>query len=123
MAHAGSYAGYFKKKMDAIAEDQKQRRKKRAQDPRFRLVDEVADMRADMGRTVLLLEALLDLCVAKNVFTETELQPFLENADWRDGVLDGQLNPAQMRSTEPREEAKPNTTEEYLQRLEETDHP
>ncbi|MCG8583730.1 MAG: hypothetical protein MI757_03365 [Pirellulales bacterium] len=117
------YARYFKKKVDELADDQKQRRRKRTEDPRFRLVDEVADLRADLGRTVLLLEAIVDACISKEVLNESELQTFLENADWRDGTMDGKLDPSQMRSTTPREQSVSQSTEEYLKRLEESDHP
>jgi hypothetical protein len=121
MAGEIGFVRYFKREMDKTDEERKLRLRKRMRDPRTELVDHVADLRADLGRAALLLEALLDICAAKGVFTAEELQPFIEKADWRDSVMDGKLDPSHLRSTTPRDEVVPKTPEDYLKKLEETD--
>ena len=112
---------YFTREMRRVDEERKERLRKLMRDPRVELVDRVADLRADLGRVTLLLEGLVDACLAKNVFSEEELHQFVEKADWRDRVMDGKLDPTQMRSTAPRDEVVPKTPEDYLKRLEESD--
>jgi len=121
MAGEIGFVRYFKREMDKVDAERKLRLRKLMRDPRTELVDHVADLRADLGRLTLMLETLLDLCITKKVFSEQELQLFLEKADWRDGVMDGKLDPSHMRSTQPRDEVVPKTPEDYLKRLEETE--
>lgn len=114
-------AQILNRQMNDAYEERKQRLREKFRDPRVELVDRVADLRADLSRAVLLLEALLDICVAKGVFSSDELQTFIESIDWRDGVMDGKLDPSYMRSTEPRDEAVPKSPQEYLQKLADRD--
>ena len=54
--------------------------------------DELAVLRADVGKLALLTKSLATLCVEKNVLTRDELKAKLFEIDLSDGVRDGALD-------------------------------
>lgn len=54
---------------------------------------QVQDLRRDLARTILMLDVLSELVVAKGLCTREELLVLLDTADRADGVADGMRTP------------------------------
>jgi hypothetical protein len=81
--------------------------------------DRVAQLEDDLARTLLLVQALAETCIAKGVLTREELAAMAEQVDVSDGVADGKLDLQTIRPPVVDDPVIETTTEEYLHRLEE----
>lgn len=85
---------------------------------RVDLVDDVRQLEADLGRALLLVQALSEACIEKGLFSREELAVIAERVDLDDGAADGRLDPATLRP--PTDERPPAASpEEHLRWLEE----
>lgn len=94
------------------SELKKDNRKKRAADRQ--LLAEVDRLKDDLGRAYLMISALTELCLRKDLISEDELSQVMRDIDLTDGVEDGKL------ATQAEDE-QPKTPEQFLSELERED--
>jgi len=110
---------YFSTRHGELLDDKLKRFRSNTLDTRIQLVDRVNQLEDDLSRTLLLLQALTEACIAKGVLTREELAAMAEQVDLSDGVADGKLDLQTIRPPAVEGEVDETTTEEYLQKLEE----
>ena len=71
------------------------------------LQDDLAVIHADLARVALIATAVAHAVVRKGVLTPAELDAIAADVDAIDGVMDGALDPAALRSPGPAAGAKP----------------
>ena len=96
-----------------------------ARDSRSRsgMVNDVVELEEDLGRAVLLLQALLQAIIRKGLLTREEIMSVAAELDLRDGEADGQLDPRTVRPPGEREPERPGSPEAHLARLERSGGP
>lgn len=92
-----------------------------AKDPRNELIDRIDQLEDDLGRTLLLVQTLAELCVAKGLLTREEIAKMADRVDRADGVKDGRLDPEMLRPKRTAEEERKAevSPEEHHRNLEE----
>lgn len=113
-----SISKYFGDRHRELIDDKLARYRARADDPRIMLDDRVDQLEGDLGRALLLLQALAETCVAKGILSRQEIAEMAKTIDVSDGIADGKLDPQTMRPA-PSPAAEPVSPEEHLRRLEE----
>jgi hypothetical protein len=109
---------YFSARQGELLDDKLKRFRSSTLDTRIQLVDRVNQLEDDLSRTLLLLQALTETCIAKGVLTREELAAMAEQVDLSDGVADGKLDLQTIRPPVVDGPVIETTTEEYLQKLE-----
>jgi hypothetical protein len=71
--------------------------------PERELRDRVEELEDDLGRALLLLHAVCEASLSKGLFTQSELDRFIEAIDVSDGRADGKLDPATQRPDDSEE--------------------
>lgn len=113
-----SMSKYFGARHGELLDDKLKRFRASALDTRIQLVDRVTQLEDDLSRTLLLLQALTETCIAKGMLTREELATMAEQVDLSDGVADGKLDLQTIRPPLVDGPVIETTTEEYLQKLE-----
>jgi hypothetical protein len=88
-----------------------------------RLEDDIEQLSNDLGRALLLLHSLVETCVRKGVLTRDEIREAAREIDLADGVADGKVDPAVVRPADESIRRRPETTLEFLRRLEREPNP
>jgi hypothetical protein len=83
-----------------------------------RLGDDLEQLSNDLGRALLLLHSLVETCVRKGVLSRDEIREVARELDLSDGVADGKVDPATLRPAEENARRRPETTLDFLRRLE-----
>jgi hypothetical protein len=112
-----SISKYFGDRHRELIDEKLARYRTRADDPRIVLVDRVDQLEGDLGRALLMLQALAETCVSKGVFSCQEIADMAKTIDALDGIADGKLDPQTMRPAAP-PTAEAVSPEEHLRRLE-----
>jgi hypothetical protein len=102
--------------MEKIDQIDRQMRMLRASDSRARvdLGDEVDDLASELGKAMLLIHALIETCVRKEVLSRAEIAAVVQELDLRDGIVDGALK-------SPKQERQPRSVNEFLGQLAQLD--
>lgn len=114
-----SMSKYFGDRQRETIDRRLKRMRERAYDPRIQLVDRVNQLEDDLGRVLLLVQALAETCIAKGVLDRKEIAQMAKQVDLADGVADGKLDPQTVRPARPKQPPAAATPEEHLRRLEE----
>ena len=110
---------YFGDRHRELIDEKIARYRASADDPRIKLVDRVNQLEDDLGRTLLLLVALADTCMAKGVLTKKDITEMAKKIDPADGVPDGKLDPEAVWPESASRSQPPVSPEEHFRRLEE----
>jgi hypothetical protein len=116
---AYSVSKYFGDRHRETIDQKLKRFRERTNDPRIELVDRVNQLEDDLGRMLLLIQALAESCIEKGVLSREEIAQMAENVDLVDGVADGKLDPQIIRPVRPDQAQPAASPEEHLRRLEE----
>ncbi|NQT40389.1 MAG: hypothetical protein HQ581_23045 [Planctomycetes bacterium] len=114
-----SMSKYFGDRQRETIDRRLKRMRERAYDPRIQLVDRVNQLEDDLGRVLLLVQALAETCIAKGVLDRKEIAQMAKKVDLADGVADGKLDPQTVRPAQPKPPPPAATPEEHLRKLEE----
>lgn len=89
--------------MEKINQIDQQLRSLRRQESQVRAdaSTEIDDLASDLGKAMLLVHSLIELCVRKGVMTRAEIAAVINELDLRDGVADGRLGPPRHKSVRP----------------------
>ena len=110
---------YFGNRQRETIDQKLKRYRKRTSDSRIELVDRMDQLEDDLGRTLLLVHALAESCIAKGVLSREEIAQMGKKVDLADGVADGKLDPERVRPKKSKQAPPAATPEEHLRRLEE----
>lgn len=93
---------------------------KRARQRRQTTEARVMELEDDLARTLLLVQSLAEVCIAKGLLSRDDIAEMARQVDLSDGVEDGKLDPQTIRPEDARSPA--SSPEEYLRQLEDTPH-
>ena len=109
---------YFSTRHSEMLDSKQKRFRAGSLGSRIHTEDRVNQLEDDLGRALLLLQALAETCIVKGVLTREELATMAEQVDLSDGVADGKLDLQTIRPPVVEGPVIETTTEEYLQNLE-----
>lgn len=113
-----SYYGPVNRRIDELKHQVRRLKEARVGDGNdLRYIYDMLDqLEVDIGRSLLLLHSLAEVCVAKGLVTHEELNEEAERLDRLDGNLDGTLDVALFRT--PQERQRTPSTKAMLHQLE-----
>ncbi len=113
-----SISKYFGDRHREAIDRRLKRFRERANDPRIQLVDRVSQLEDDLGRALLLIQALAETCIEKGVLSREEIAEMAKKVDLADGVADGKLDPQTVRPDRPKDPPPTHTPEASFRKRE-----